>query len=700
MTYPVNTNTTTIDWNYTKNLYLSGQTEEAITNCISILETIPTYIDAMNMLGVIAQEQNDYYKALDWFDKALQIQPDNAKIQANKATVLIHLARWSKALVACEASLALEPEDADAWNNRGIVLRHMGDSAAALESFDNALKFNPGLKIAKINRAYVLHELKRLDEAVANFDEILALHPSLAEVWNSRANSLRDLKRPDEALDSYEKALRIAPDNADIWFNKGNLFHSLGLMDKALDCYEKALEFNPQHPKASSLQLHLSQKMAHWEGLEKSCHREKNFLDQGSTKSEPFSLLAMPGVTATDLLQVAKAYVEAMPPQNASRIIFPQRENRKKLRIAYVSADYFMHATAVLMAGVFEAHNRERFEIYAICLGAPSEDPMRMRLRRAFDHFIETSSLSNAKIAELMRQNEIDIAVDLKGHTEDSRFGIFLHGAAPIQVTYLGFPGTTGSNHIDYIIGDKWVTPFEHEEFYSEKIVQMPVCYQCNDIKRIADPITPLRRQVGLPENSFVFCSFNNTYKINPGVFDMWMRILKAVPGSVLWLLQDNATAVRNLRMEARLRGVAPERLVFAPRVSHPQHLARHRVADLFLDTLPYNAHTTTSDALRAGLPVLTQLGETFAGRVAASLISSIGLPELIVNSAAEYEQLAIHLATHPDELCVLRSKLKSQLPKAALFDTVRFTRDLEKAYMLMWQRYEQNQPPQHISVP
>lgn len=700
MTYPANANNTTIDWNYTKNLYLSGQKEEAMTNCISLLRIMPAHTDAMNMLGVMAQEQNDYHKALDWFDKALQIQPDNAKIQVNKATTLIHLTRWSEALVACEASLVLEPEDADAWNNRGIVLRHMGDSAAALESFDNALKFDSGLKIAKINRAYVLHELKRLDEAVANFDEILALHPSLAEVWNSRANSLRDLKRPDEALYSYEKALSIAPDNADIWFNKGNLFHSLGRIDETLDCYEKALEFNPQHPKASSLQLHLSQKMAHWEGLEKSCDREKSFLDQGSTKSEPFSLLAMPGVTATDLLQVAKAYVEAMLPQKAPRIIFPQRENRKKLRIAYVSADYFMHATAVLMAGVFEAHNRERFEIYAICLGAPSEDPMRMRLRRAFDRFIETSSLSNAKIAELMRQNEIDIAVDLKGHTEDSRFGIFLHGAAPIQVTYLGFPGTTGSSHIDYIIGDKWVTPFEHEEFYSEKIVHMPVCYQCNDIKRIADPITPLRRQVGLPENSFVFCSFNNTYKINPGVFDMWMRILNAVPGSVLWLLQDNATAVRNLRMEARLRGVAPERLVFAPRVSHPQHLARHRVADLFLDTLPYNAHTTTSDALRAGLPVLTQLGETFAGRVAASLISSIGLPELIVHSDAEYEQLAVHLATHPDELCVLRSKLKMQLPRAALFDTVRFTRDLEKAYMLMWQRYEKNEPPQHISVP
>lgn len=373
--------------------------------------------------------------------------------------------------------------------------------------------------------------------------------------------------------------------------------------------------------------------------------------------------------------------------------------SQDKIHVAYVSADFREHATSYLMAGMFECHDKTKFEITAISIGPDDASALRGRLRAAFDDFFDGSLLSDDEIARWIRQKEIDILIDLNGFTQNARTGIFTRRSAPIQVNYLGFPGTMGASYIDYLFADATLVPQSHQQDYSEKIVYLPNSYQVNDRKRAISERTLTREDMGLKDHSFVFCCFNNNFKIAPETFDHWSRVLKQVDGSVLWLLESNATAAGNLRKEARSRGLDPERLIFAPLVPLPDHLARHRCADLFLDTLPYNAHTTASDALWSGLPVLTQIGETFAGRVAASLLIAIGLPELITSTPQAYEELAIELATDPKKLAAIKCKLARNRLTTPLFDTHLFTRHIERAYEAIYARYKTGLPPDHIYV-
>jgi predicted O-linked N-acetylglucosamine transferase (SPINDLY family) len=353
-----------------------------------------------------------------------------------------------------------------------------------------------------------------------------------------------------------------------------------------------------------------------------------------------------------------------------------------------------------LIAGLFEAHDRTRFDITAISIGPDSNDEMRARLRSAFDRFVDVRYKSDQEVALLLRELEIDIAVDLQGFTQHCRPGILSHRAAPVQVNYLGYPGTMGADYIDYIIGDRCVIPPEHHPGYAEKVVYLPDCYQVNDSKRRIAARTPTRAELGLPEKGFVYCCFNNNHKISPRVFDVWMRLLNKVQGSVLWLLEDNKTVARNLRQEAERRSIASGRVIFAPRVKMEEHLARQRLADLFLDTLPYNAHVTASDALWVGLPVVTHIGGAFAGRVAASLLNAVGLPELLTSSWEDYEALALKLATSPAMLADIRAKLALNRTTHPLFDTGRFRRHIESAYVTMWERYQRGEPPVSFAVP
>jgi predicted O-linked N-acetylglucosamine transferase (SPINDLY family) len=370
-----------------------------------------------------------------------------------------------------------------------------------------------------------------------------------------------------------------------------------------------------------------------------------------------------------------------------------------RIRLGYFSSDFREHATAYLMAELIERHDRAKFEVIGFSLGHPQKDAMRARLEKSFDRFFDASALSNKDVALLARELEIDIAVDLKGFTQDNRTDIFALGAAPIQVSYLGFPGTMGTDYIDYLIADATLISEQQRQHYAEKIAYLPDTYQVNDSKRGISDISFTKSECGLPEDGFVFCAFSNSYKITPDMFDIWMRLLTRVPGSVLWLMGGATSATSSLRTEARARGVAPDRLVFAKRMELAQHLARQRLAGLFLDTLPYNAHTTASDALWAGLPVLTCLGETFAGRVAASLLRAVGLPELVTFSLDDYERLALELATQPEKLQALRDKLAANRLTEPLFDTARFARNIEAAYAEMWRRKQAGLAPDHIYV-
>jgi predicted O-linked N-acetylglucosamine transferase (SPINDLY family) len=351
------------------------------------------------------------------------------------------------------------------------------------------------------------------------------------------------------------------------------------------------------------------------------------------------------------------------------------------------------------MAGLFELHNRDQFELIAFSFGPTTNDGMRQRLQEAFDQFIEVGNMLDVEVAKFSRELGIDIAIDLKGFTGDSRPNIFANRAAPIQVNYLGYPGTMGASYIDYIIADSILIPPELQQYYTEKVVYLPDSYQANDRKREISNRKFTRAEVGLPDNSFVYCCFNNNYKILPEVFEIWMRLLNTVERSVLWLLEDNPTAAKNLKSEAAQRGIDPGRLIFAPRLPTPDHLARHALADLFIDTFPCNAHTTASDALWAGLPLLTVQGESFASRVASSLLSAIGLTELITYTLEEYETLAIELANNQQKLKGIRHKLAQNRDTTPLFDTPQFTKHLENAYLQMYERYQADLPPEHIFV-
>jgi predicted O-linked N-acetylglucosamine transferase (SPINDLY family) len=392
-------------------------------------------------------------------------------------------------------------------------------------------------------------------------------------------------------------------------------------------------------------------------------------------------------------------FIAARLPQPAQPLWKGEAYHHDRVRIAYLSADFRQHATAELIAGLIEAHDRARFEISAVSFGRDDNSALRARLVRAFDRFEDVRLKNDAEVAQWLKDSEIDIAIDLKGHTEESRPGILAHRPCPVQVGYLGYPGTIGAPWLDYILADARVLPFDRQPFYNERIVHLPHCYQVNDSSRTIGE-TPTRADAGLPGNSFVFCCFNAAWKITPVLFDVWMRLLAAVPGSVLWLLDDNATARCNLAATAEARGIDPARLIFAPRISSAAHLARHRLADLFLDTLPYNAHTTASDALWAGLPVLTCLGAQFDGRVAASLLEAVGLPELVTHNLVDYEALALALARDSARLSSFREKLAANRLTSPLYDTDRFRQSIEAAYLRMMERARQGRAPESFVVP
>ena len=437
-------------------------------------------------------------------------------------------------------------------------------------------------------------------------------------------------------------------------------------------------------------------KICSWSDLAESLEDISKKVIANEKVLQPFFLLSLndDGVLHKNY---SAMYIQSRHPFNA--VIGPilKRPQSHKIRVGYFSADFHNHATGYLMAELFELHDKSQFELIGFSFGPIKNDEMRHRLVKSFDQFIEVGNKSDMEIAKLSRGLNIDIAVDLKGFTQGSRTGIFSYRAAPVQVNYLGYPGTMGTDYMDYIIADKTLIPSQSQKFYSEKVVYLPNSYQVNDSKRLISDRQFTKQELGLSEHGFIFCCFNNNYKILTATFEGWMRILKAVEGSNLWLFQDNSWVVDNLKKEAEKRGVEPDRLVFAERLPSPDHLARHFQADLFLDTFPYNAHTTASDALWTGLPVLTLMGESFASRVAASLLNAVGLPELIASTHEEYEALAIELALNPMKLADIKLKLANNRMTTPLFDTLLFTKNIEAAYIDMHGRYHAGLEPEHI---
>ncbi len=685
--------------NFGLSMYNLDRFEEAITHYNQALTLNPDYVEGWINKGVALNELKRFDEALAHYDKALSLRPDYAEACSNKGLTLNELKRFDEALAHYDKALSLRPDYAEAWSNKGLALNELKRFDEALAHYDKALSLRPDYAEAWSNMGNTLKELKRYDEALAHYDKALSLKSDFVKAWSNKGIALNELKRFDEALAHYDKALSLQPDYAEAWFNIGGTLNELKRYDEAIAHFDRALELKPDIDWGNGVLLHAKMKICSWSDFQDSLEIFSKRVMENDRFVSPFTLLSL----VDDALLHKKSseiYVQSKYRFNTFLGSIPKLSANQKIRIGYFSADFHNHATGYLMAELFELHDKNKFELVGFSFGPIANDDMRQRLKKSFDHFIEVNNKSDMEIAQLSRALNIDIAIDLKGFTQDLRTGIFAHRVAPIQVNYLGYPGTMGADYMDYIIADKTIIPVESQSYYSEKVVYLPDTYQVNDRKRLISEKQFTRQELGLPKTGFVFCCFNNNYKILPSTFEGWMRILKSVDGSVLWLFKDNNWVVENLRKEAQKQGIDGQRLVFADRLPLSEHLARHRQADLFLDTLPYNAHTTTSDALWTGLPVLTQMGQSFASRVAASLLSAIGLPELITSTQEEYEALAIELAMNPKKLSDIQLKLVNNRLTAPLFDTPLFTRNLEAAYIEMMERYHADLEPEHIFIP
>jgi protein O-GlcNAc transferase len=676
----------------------AGDLAAAETLYKRVLRIEPRHFDALHWLGVVAAQRGRHDVAIGLLRRALAVKPRAPRAYCHLGLALAALRRFEDALRSFEDALAIAPDFIEALLNRGITLGDLQRHAEAIVSFDAALAVAPDNEVALFNRGIALAHIERHADALASFDRALAIKPDFAAAWLARGNALADARRPTEALASYDRAVAILPDFAAALFARGELLQSLGRHEAAIGDFTGTLAADPDHRYARGYLHYARLNCCDWTAHDETAARLRADLRGRKGALPPFSFLAVSD-SASEQLLCAQLWLADKMPAAPAPLCRREPYRHQRIRLAYLSADFHEHATAYLMAELFERHDRARFELTALSFGPDAPSAMRTRLRDSFESFIDARAMSDGEAARLLREREIDIAIDLKGFTADCRTEILTHRPAPIQVNYLGYPGTMGADFIDYLIADRFVIPPEQQRFYSEKIVYLPDAYQANDTKRQIAAAAPTRAALGLPPSGFVFCSFNNSYKITPAIFAVWMRLLRRVEGGVLWLLAGNDAAERNLRREAASLGVAPERLVFAPRVKLDDHLARHRLADLFLDTLPYGAHTTASDALWAGLPVLSCAGKSFAGRVAGSLLNAIGLPELVVASLDDYETMAAGLASDRARLTVLRRRLADNRTRYPLFDSERFRRHIEAAFETMWRRHEAGENPTGFTV-
>jgi protein O-GlcNAc transferase len=699
---------------------------------LQILEQNPGHEIAWHNLGLVEHMTGRHAQAAEYIGKAVALKPDYARAYANLAAVLRETRQLEAARETAERAIRLEPGFAPARNNLGGILEDLGETESALAAYLEACRLDSffveahtsaaeilrrlgrheeGLKLCATVSAKrpdvaephftagnILRELLRLDEAAAEFQQAISLDPNFAKAYCNFGNLLQQRNDIAGAIPVYEKALAIKPDFAEIHCNLGAAYESLRRLDDAMNSYARAVALDPSLVGVRLQLLHMRRAVCDWTDDEAEERAALAAAAESDRLVPPFGPLAMNSGHALQL-DLARRWARAFHAKRSFDHRRPLPHRRQKLRIGYLSGDFFRHATAILMAGLFEHHDRARFEIIAYSHGEDDGSELRNRLFKAFDRFIDITALDDRAAAARIHADEIDILVDLKGYTQFSRGEIVAQRPAPIQVNFIGYPGTLGADFTDYVIADPITLPMDQQPYYDEKIVHLPDTYQPNDRRRPIDERTPTRAECGLPDEGFVFCSFNNSYKITPKFFDVWMRLLRAVPGSVLWLLDANVRVQTNLRKEAEARGIDGDRLIFAPRCSLGTHLARHRVGDLFLDTLPYNAHTTTSDALWAGMPVLTMQGDTFAGRVASSLLHAVGLPELVTHSLEDYEALALKLVRTPELLADLRRRLCLNRLTVPAFDTERFARHLEAAYSQMWETWAAGEAARPFAV-
>jgi predicted O-linked N-acetylglucosamine transferase (SPINDLY family) len=637
----------------------------------------PKFTQAQFNLGNVYMSQMDWLNAIQCYANAIQYKHDYADAYGNLSLCLINLKKYNEAIDVCDVFIKQNKFSPKVVVNKCRAIFDKGFKANAIQSIEDYIQLNPGSYELHTVAADMYVATKNYNRAVEHFNKSIEINPLEYANFNNLGILYMEAGQHDLAINTYKKSIELNPQSPIPHQNIANIYNQRKEYQESLKFLTSAARLDP---KASYIQGMIVNSMIHicdWEGIKELIEKIQKNIGSNNKISNPFVPIAYLS-EQSQLTKIAKDWIDFKCPKSDFFSPFENRIKNQKIKIGYYSADFHAHATALLMAGFFEHHNRSKFEVYAFSFGPDGHDDLSKRIRSSFDHFVDVRQLSDRAIAAYSRELNIDIAIDLKGFTQDSRTGIFAERAAPIQINYLGFPGSMGAPYIDYIIADDYVIPANLECNYTERVLRMPNCYQPNDRLREVDGNQQTRDMHQLPENAIVLCSFNNNYKITPEIFSVWMRVLNKHPQAVLWLLKDNAAAEQNLKNEAELRGVDPSRLIFAARVKTPQHLARQKCADLFLDTYPCNAHTTASDALWVGLPLVTCSGNSFASRVAGSLLKTVGLESLITQSVEEYESKILELLTNPEQLTKIRKTLEATKLFTPLFDTEGYTRDFE----------------------
>ena len=670
--------------------------DEALASYAQALAADPSNAGALYNQGVALVDLGRLEEALASYNGALALRPGFVAALTNRANILRSLGRRAEGLADYDAALAAEPRNPENHFNRAVALSELGRFDQAFAAYATALEIKPDYIDAYYNRGLLLQDLQRWEESIRNYDKVLTLNPNFTEAHNNRGVILLTFDKLDESLKAFDRALAINANYAEAYFNRSRArwVKKPGDPDAIRDL-ERALALNPDYEYARGDLLHLRMLIGDWDSFAREVATLNEAVRANKLAVRPFVYQAIsesPADLQACSVAHAARYFPALPAE-------PHVAEDGKIRVGYLSADFREQATSYLTAGLYECHDRDKFEIIAFDNSGDDGSAMRKRLNKAFDKIVNISVLSDAAAAASVRAEGIDILVNLNGYFGDPRMGVFSRRAAPIQVNYLGFPATLGADYMDYIVADRIVIPEAEQRYYTEKVVYLPDSYQVNDSKREIDSTAPSRADEGLPENAFVFCNFNQSYKLTPPTFAAWMKILGEVDNSVLWILQHIPALANNLRREAARYGINSDRLVFAKHAPIGKHLARLALADLFLDGRPYNAHTTASDALWAGLPLLTCRGTAFPGRVAASVLTAAGLPELVTETADEYRAMALKLARDKDLLASIRTKLAANRATCALFDTDRFRRNLESAYETMMATWRADRAPAGFSV-
>jgi len=664
--------------------------EEAISSYREAIKINPNFPEAYYNLANIYQILRRNNDALINYDLAIELNPSYSDALFNQGNLLYELKKYEESMISYDKAITLKPNYFLAINNRGKSLQSLKKYDEALKSFKEAIALKKDFAEAYFNIGKIFTELKNFEEALIFYDKSIALKSDYWEAFNNKGYVEAELKKLNEALTSYTKAIELSPNSPEAHCNMGIVLHELKKFEDALVSYEKAIALNPDVEYVLGTILHVKMNLCDWSDFDRAISTVLNGINENKKVINSFSML---GLIDDPLIQLKTTQIwvnDKYPPKNGSGEVLFIPKKKTKTTVGYYSADFREHPVAYLSAELFELHDKNKFELIGFYSGTPEKSEIHSRISKAFDQFIDIRFKSDHEVAKLSRELGVDIAVDLTGLTANERIGVFSHRAAPIQMSYLGYLGSIGAEYYDYLIADSYLIKKGEEIYYKEKIIYLP-SYQVNDSKQKKIINIYTRQELGLPSTEFIFCCFNNNYKITPDTFSSWMRILVRVPNSILLLYVTNTTAKENLKQEAEIRGVSKDRIYFAPHLNRYEYLSRMQVADLFLDTFPYNAGTLASDALFAGLPVLTRIGQSFPSRMAASLLNAIELPELITSKVDEYEDLAVKLSTSPDYMSSIKQKLIQNKFSTALFNTINFTRNLEGAYTNLYQNYLDN---------